>query len=140
MSKLHLKFLGRPEISYQGQELQFPTRKALALFVYLVVEKGTHSRDQTGLPSFGLRVKQNWVRRLYGIHWLACGVRYKQPNSPIVGRAGTLGFDFESAFELDLQLIDAALKSNQLRNIKGSQGYSSRRIFSWVFVGRCTCF
>ena len=117
MSKLHLRFLGRPEISYQGQELQFPTRKALALLVYLVVEEGTHSRDQLAAlfwpeseAKLGKAALRNTLARLR--HAL------RAADSPIVGRAGSLGFDFESAFELDLQPVDAALKSDQLALLK----------------------
>ena len=43
---LNLKFLGFPEILYRGQAVKFATRKALALFVYLVVEGRTHPREK----------------------------------------------------------------------------------------------
>ncbi len=43
---LDLKFLGPPEISLRGQPVKFATRKALALFIYLVVERGAHPREK----------------------------------------------------------------------------------------------
>src|SRR5258705_687599 len=38
--------MGPPEIFYNGKPLKFATRKALALFGYLVVETGAHSREK----------------------------------------------------------------------------------------------
>jgi DNA-binding SARP family transcriptional activator len=38
MDRLSLKFLGPPEVRYQGRTLKFRSRKELALLSYLVVE------------------------------------------------------------------------------------------------------
>src|SRR5437016_11653322 len=46
MGRLHLALLGTPEVRHSGEVLTFPTRKTLALLVYLVVEKGLHSREK----------------------------------------------------------------------------------------------
>jgi DNA-binding SARP family transcriptional activator len=43
---LDLRFLGPPEITFDGQPLKFATRKALALFAYLMVESGAHPREK----------------------------------------------------------------------------------------------
>ncbi|MCZ7568770.1 MAG: AAA family ATPase [Ardenticatenaceae bacterium] len=45
MSRLELRFLGTPEIWREQQQLKFPTRKSLALVVYLAVAGGWHSRE-----------------------------------------------------------------------------------------------
>jgi DNA-binding SARP family transcriptional activator len=45
MTRLTLKLLGAPEVSLGGQVLAFPTRKALALLAYLVVEGQTQARE-----------------------------------------------------------------------------------------------
>src|SRR5258708_3225968 len=44
MTALNLKFLGAPLVTWQNHPLKFATRKALALFAYLVVERGTSPR------------------------------------------------------------------------------------------------
>src|SRR5437763_8829980 len=44
MSQLHLSLLGTPVVKHGEHTLTFSTRKALALFVYLVVEGGLHPR------------------------------------------------------------------------------------------------
>jgi DNA-binding SARP family transcriptional activator/predicted ATPase len=46
MTQLHLAFLGSPEVKLDDQRLAFPTRKTLALLIYLVVEEGLHSREK----------------------------------------------------------------------------------------------
>lgn len=44
MSRLDLALLGAPRVSIDGRALSFPTRKALALLIYLAVERGAHTR------------------------------------------------------------------------------------------------
>ncbi len=46
MSQLSLALLGVPEIRHDGQLISFPTRKALALLIYLAVEEGTQPREK----------------------------------------------------------------------------------------------
>ncbi len=41
---LHFALLGPPQVYHDGQLLVFPSRKALALLLYLAVEEGRHSR------------------------------------------------------------------------------------------------
>ncbi len=41
---LHFALLGPPQVYHNGQLLVFPSRKALALLLYLAVEEGKHSR------------------------------------------------------------------------------------------------
>ena len=43
---LELALLGSPEIRLRGQPLNLPTRKALALLVYLACEPGVHPREK----------------------------------------------------------------------------------------------
>ena len=45
MAVLTIFLLGSPEITFGGQSLSFPTRKALALLIFLVVEKRMHHRE-----------------------------------------------------------------------------------------------
>ena len=41
---LHFALLGPPQVYHNGQLLVFPSRKSLALLIYLAVEGGTHTR------------------------------------------------------------------------------------------------
>lgn len=43
---LEMSFLGTPEVYWGGREVKFPTRKTKALFIYLVVEAGSHPREK----------------------------------------------------------------------------------------------
>jgi predicted ATPase len=43
---LEIKLLGPPEVFHGGHPVKFAARKALALFVYLVVETGAHPREK----------------------------------------------------------------------------------------------
>jgi DNA-binding SARP family transcriptional activator len=43
---LHFALLGPPQVYHGGQPLTFPSRKALALLLYLAVEEGKHSRKK----------------------------------------------------------------------------------------------
>ena len=45
MSQLALHLLGPPRIELDGEPVQIPRRKAMALFVYLAVTGHSHSRD-----------------------------------------------------------------------------------------------
>lgn len=46
MTHLKLLVLGTPELWLGEQPITFPTRKTLALFIYLAVEKGRHPRER----------------------------------------------------------------------------------------------
>ena len=52
-SQLHLTFLGPPEVRLGEQQVTFPTRKTLALLVYLALEAGL---EFIILPFAGLSV------------------------------------------------------------------------------------
>ncbi|PWG74829.1 hypothetical protein DF186_15860, partial [Enterococcus hirae] len=45
MEPLTMRLLGNPQVTVGQQPLSFPTRKVLALLIYLVVEGGQHSRE-----------------------------------------------------------------------------------------------
>ena len=46
LSGLDISLLGAPTVANNGAPLKFATRKALALFAYLVVENGLHTRGK----------------------------------------------------------------------------------------------
>ena len=45
MQHLSIRLLGRPEVLLDGQPARFPTRKALALLVYLAAADEAQSRE-----------------------------------------------------------------------------------------------
>src|SRR4029453_682768 len=46
MARLRLTVLGPPSVTHADTASVFPTRKALALLIYLAIEGGRHSRDK----------------------------------------------------------------------------------------------
>ncbi|PKN94686.1 MAG: hypothetical protein CVU44_02430 [Chloroflexi bacterium HGW-Chloroflexi-6] len=66
---LEIRLLGAPEFFYNGKPVKFAARKALALFVYLVVESGTHPREKLQAifwPESGTRQAQFSLRSTLG--------------------------------------------------------------------------
>jgi DNA-binding SARP family transcriptional activator len=101
MGRLQINLLGEPRISYEGRLLKFPTRKILALFIYLVVEGGWHRREKlTTLfwpesdPRLAKAALRNTLTRLRRALQVA--------DKPIVSEAGAVGLDPETAHTLDL--------------------------------------
>ena len=46
MGRLNLALLGTPEVRHPEQLLHFPSRKALALLIYLAVDGGVQTREK----------------------------------------------------------------------------------------------
>jgi hypothetical protein len=112
MEQLSLRFLGPPEVRYQGQPLKFRSRKELALLIYLVIEGGHHSREkliaflwpdsdrehgQASLRNTLARLRQN----LAGA------------GSYLIIEPGAVSFNFGRPFELDLNTVQTALHALQ---------------------------
>jgi DNA-binding SARP family transcriptional activator len=114
MTQLHLAFLGSPEVQLDDQRLAFPTRKTLALLIYLVVEGGLHPReklqtffwpDSTLLHGRGaLRTTLAYLRRV-----LATAVRQQ---AFLLSEGDTLGFNSEARFICDIHRVAAAVSSD----------------------------
>lgn len=86
MSKLHLSFLGQPQIRKDGVPIEIDRRKAIALVTYLAVTGERHTRDKlAGLlwphekrdnARAALRRSLTAVRRAIGSEWIvADGVK-----------------------------------------------------------------
>lgn len=113
IKRLYLAWLGTPLISYADQPITFRTRKALALLIYLTVEAGQHSREKltalfwpesdTARGRGMLRTTLAHLREV--MDTFAATYLVVEPNA--------LSFDFQSDFELDLHLIQAALAALQ---------------------------
>jgi DNA-binding SARP family transcriptional activator len=112
MDRLSLKFLGPPEVRYQGRTLKFRSRKELALLSYLVVEGGQHSREKLIAffwPDSDRQRGQASLRNTL--------VRVRQAlggaGSYLMVEPSLVSFDFGRLFELDLDTVQTALQTIQ---------------------------
>jgi DNA-binding SARP family transcriptional activator len=114
MSQLQLSLLGVPEVKHGEHTLTFPTRKALALLIYLAVEGGTHLRktlSETFWPELdsehgraALRATLLELRKLLERSHETC------ERAHLLVERDTLGFDLGSPLILDLRLVEAVSK------------------------------
>src|SRR5215471_16916147 len=112
MGKLDLSLLGTPEVRHSGQTLSFPTRKVLALLIYLVVEGGRTSREKlTTLfwPESEDGQARASFRRALALLRQALGETAALPHLIVEGDA--LGFDFTSDFACDLHPFQMAAQA-----------------------------
>ncbi|MDX1524568.1 MAG: BTAD domain-containing putative transcriptional regulator, partial [Anaerolineae bacterium] len=112
MAQLRLVCLGSPGAWLGDQSLAFPTRKALALLLYVAVEGGLHPRPKL-MPLFwpnsdadrgrsALRSTLAYLRRAFDT---------VQPGSSrhfLQVEADAVGFNFEADYSLDTQALEAA--------------------------------
>jgi DNA-binding SARP family transcriptional activator/tetratricopeptide (TPR) repeat protein len=107
MESLAIRLLGIPEIRLGEQPLSFRTRKVLALLVYLVVERGMHSREslmallwpessQSGAAAT-LRTTLSRLRKALG-----------PVGDVLITEAGNVGLDSNSSVDLDLDWLRTA--------------------------------
>jgi DNA-binding SARP family transcriptional activator/predicted ATPase len=111
MSRLDLRFLGAPEVWSQRQLLKFPTRKTLALLVYLAVAGGWHSRERlTALlwPESPTQQGQASLRNALIRLRRALG----DAETYLLIEGDLLSFDLTTNITLDLQTMDIALESS----------------------------
>lgn len=123
MTHLRLSFLGPPEVLYAGQALTFPTRKALALLVYLAVEGGIHPREKLlalfwpdSNPGRGrgtLRTTLAYLRR-------ALNTVAPSSDEYLIIESDMLGFNFTSDFALDLHIVAETGKSSQIPQLEAA--------------------
>jgi DNA-binding SARP family transcriptional activator len=103
-----------------GQPLAFPTRKALALLIYLTVEGGPHSREQLAAlfwpESDSERGRATLRRTLSYVRDVLTPTPDPSPvgTSPhrggefVIADRDSLSFNFDSDFALDLTQVEAA--------------------------------
>lgn len=108
MGHLDLACLGSPEVRHDGRVLAFRTRKTLALLVYLMAERGMHSREKiTSLFWLDSDEPQGRAMLRNTLLYLRQALEDQEPSHLIVDRHA-LGFDFTSDFALDLQTVEVA--------------------------------
>ncbi|MDP8922166.1 MAG: AAA family ATPase [Chloroflexota bacterium] len=109
MGKLYLALLGTPTVRHGDAALTFPTRKALALLVYLAVEGGRHSRETlTALfwPDSDRQHGRAMLRYTLAGLRRALGDTADAPHLAVERDA--LGLDFSSGVEIDLHALQVA--------------------------------
>jgi len=131
MSRLSLALLGRPEIRHAERILKFPTRKTLALLVYLAVEGGSHTREKlTALfwpesdgPQ-GRAILRNTLSYLRSaLLEVADPTTEKAPRQAfhLLVEHDAIGFASHTAIELDLHSVEAAVRATQTKGLAHHQ-------------------
>lgn len=109
MSTLRIHLLGPPEIRWQDKSLSFPSRKALALLVYLVVEGGMQARETLAALLWPESDSSRATLR-NALHQLRSTL--PQEHFLHVERE-VLGFNFEADYRLDLDVVATAVSQQQ---------------------------
>ncbi|MEJ2706234.1 MAG: AAA family ATPase [Anaerolineales bacterium] len=107
MKSLAIHLLGIPEIRLGEQPLSFRTRKVLALLVYLVMERGMHSREtlmallwpesSQSSAAATLRTTLSRLRKALG-----------PVDDVLITERGKVGFDSHTLIDLDLDWLRTA--------------------------------
>ncbi len=104
MVGLTIRLMGNPEITIDQRPLSFRTREELAILIYLLVERGMHGRESLMALLWPDRPAKKATNTLRGI--LSRLRNALQPAGQfILSQAGNIGFDFEGAFDLDLDWL-----------------------------------
>jgi DNA-binding SARP family transcriptional activator len=110
MGLLRLAFLGTPEVDHAGRVVAFPTRKALALLTYLALEGGRHAREAIAAllwPESDPERARGSLR--YTLAALRGALDERDGVVHCFAEGSTLGFNVDAPFELDTQIVQAAL-------------------------------
>ena len=108
MQHLSIRLLGRPEVQLDGQPVRFPTRKALALLVYLAAADEAQSRETlmallwpNSATSSAQASLRNALARLRTTLGDAGGIVITTPDA--------IGIEPAADFDLDLRVVSAAV-------------------------------
>jgi DNA-binding SARP family transcriptional activator/tetratricopeptide (TPR) repeat protein len=106
VGQLQVGVLGGPRVQHTGVALAFPTRKALALFIYLVVEGGQQSREKLAAL---LWPDSDRTHARAMLRYTLADIRRTLHDSPdarhIVVTKEALSIDVASGVELDLEVL-----------------------------------
>ena len=109
MARLSVAVLGAPEVHHGARSVAFPTRKALAALVYLLVEGGTHRRDKLVTlfwPESDEQAGRATLRST--LARLREGLGEADGDTHLLVERDAVGFDFASDFDLDLNELRRA--------------------------------
>lgn len=121
MGRLHLALLGTPEVRHAERVLAFPTRKALALLIYLVTKESLHPREKlTALlwPESDEEHGRMALRRTLALLRQSLDEgSTSQGGMHLLVEREALGFNLASDFDLDLHRLNtaSALIRSQIR-------------------------
>jgi DNA-binding SARP family transcriptional activator len=114
MALLSVAVLGAPEVRHGARSVVFPTRKALAALVYLLVEGRTHRRDK--LVAFFWPESDEQAGRATLRSTLArlrASLEEADGDVHLLIERDAVGFDFASDFDLDLNELRRAYDAAQ---------------------------
>lgn len=103
MARLSLNFLGAPEIQYDRRPIAFPTRKALALLIYLAVEGKAQPRDKLTALLWPDSPGASTMRSTLAMLRKALG----EASSHVVADRNSLRFDLTPDIDFDLQALQS---------------------------------
>src|SRR5262245_58984321 len=109
MSQLRLTLPGPHSVVHGAETCRFPTRKALALLVYLAVEGGRHSRDK--LAAFfwpGSDRPRGRAMLRYTLTTLRRSLRDASGEAHLIVEGDAIGLDCTSAIEIDMCELELA--------------------------------
>ncbi|MGB3715746.1 MAG: BTAD domain-containing putative transcriptional regulator [Candidatus Promineifilaceae bacterium] len=110
MEPLTIRLLGSPQVTAGRQSLSFPTRKVLAVLVYLVTERGRPSRETLMALLWPESAPEKAAITLRGA--LSRLRKALQPAGEyILTEGATVAFDFDEAHDLDLAWLEAAART-----------------------------
>jgi DNA-binding SARP family transcriptional activator len=112
MSQLTLAFLGSPEVRQASRAIPFATRKALALLVYLAVERGTHARDKlTALFWPDATSRQGRTSLRTTLVYVRNALGEAAPH--LAADRDTVRFEISPEIDLDLQDLHTAVRATR---------------------------
>src|SRR6266700_2074044 len=114
MGRLNLALLGTPEVRHPEQLLHFPSRKALALLIYLAVDGGVQTREKLASlfwpESDEMRSKAALRRTLVYLRDTLQQEVAPSPLSHLLVERETLAFNAASEFQMDVHALQLAFK------------------------------
>ena len=114
MCQLQLSLFGVPVVKHGERALTFSTRKELALFVYLAVEGGAHTRktlSESFWPELDAWHGRGTLRAtLYELRKLLERSHGPGEQAHLLVERDTLGLNQDSSLLLDLRLVEAVSK------------------------------
>src|SRR4026207_1637533 len=107
MATLRLALLGSPTIAHADVACTFPTRKALALVIYLAVEGGSHSRDKLAALFWPDSDRPHGRAMLrYTLTSLRRALSETTGAGPLGGEGAAIGLDFQSGLQIDVRALE----------------------------------
>jgi DNA-binding SARP family transcriptional activator len=105
MYEFALRLLGPPEVYAEQRPVTFPTRRALALLIYVALERRVHRRDSLQTifwPDSDVEQARTSLRTTLAY------IRKALPQSPLIADRDSVAFDPYRPIDLDVQSIHAA--------------------------------